>query len=160
MRIMKKIIICIMVMLGVTSSAQVKKQVDSIDVVTGEIFPTEHYIEVDTVSCDSLFHQEASIPQIPLELLDSMLISNFDDRYAVVYKGGKCGIYDRQKEENVTRIEYTALWFSLRKEVEGEYYTYFGWDEPETMGVIGIAEVNNQFMTIAMPKNDDDINEE
>lgn len=157
---MKKIIICIMVMLGVTSSAQVNKQVDSIDVVTGEIFPTEHNIEVDTVSCDSLFPQEASIPQIPLELLDSMLISNFDDRYAVVYKGGKCGIYDRQKEENVTRIEYTALWFSLRKEVEGEYYTYFGWDEPETMGVIGIAEVNNQFMTIAMPKNDDDINEE
>ena len=156
---MKKIIICLFLMLCITASAQVNEQVDSVDVLTGEIFPTEEIMEVDTVSCDSLFHQEASIPQIPLELLDSMLVSNFDDRYAVVYKGGKCGIYDRQKEENVTRIEYTALWFSFRKEVEGEYYTYFGWDEPETMGVIGIAEVNNQFIAIAMPKSDDNTKE-
>ena len=79
-----------------------------------------------------------------------------DERYVVVYKDGKCGIYDLQKEENVTCIEYGNLRFSFRKEMEGEYYTYFSWEEETTLGVIGIAEVNNQFISIAMPKKDED----
>ena len=83
-------------------------------------------------------------------------MSNLDDRYVVVYKGGKCGIYDLQKKANVTRIEYGYLRFSFRKEMEGEYYTYFFWEEETTQGVIGIAEVNNQFISIAMPEKDED----
>ena len=39
--------------------------------------------------------------------------------------------------------------------MEGEYYSYFGWDEDTTKGVIGVAEVNNQFITISMPKEGD-----
>lgn len=83
-------------------------------------------------------------------------MSSLDDRYVLVYKEGKCGIYDLLKEENVTRIEYSYLRFSFRKEMEGEYYTYFLWEEETTQGVIGIAEVNNQFISIAMPKKEDD----
>lgn len=83
-------------------------------------------------------------------------MGSLDDRYVVVYKGGKCGIYDLQKEENVIRIEYSHIRFSFRKEMEGEYYTYFFWEEEKTQGVIGIAEVNNQFISIAMPKKDED----
>jgi len=66
-----------------------------------------------------------------------------------------CGIYDISKGENVTRIEYKKLWFAFRKEMEGEYYSYFGWDEEETKGIIGVAEANNQFMAISMPKKDE-----
>lgn len=78
---------------------------------------------VDTIDCFKL--ATSSIPQISFEELDSLTMSSFDDRYVVVYKGGKCGIYDLQKEENVTRIEYSYLKLSFRKEMEGEYYTYF-----------------------------------
>ena len=40
--------------------------------------------------------------------------------------------------------------------IEKEYYTYFAWEEEETLGIISIAEANNQFMTIAMPKKEKD----
>ena len=102
---------------SLTTTAQTAV-VDSIDV------PGIDNIEVvDTIDCSQL--ETPSIPQIPFEELDSLTMSSLDDRYAVVYKDGKCGIYDLRKEENVTRIEYGYLRFSFRKEMEGEYYTYF-----------------------------------
>ena len=45
---------------------------------------------------------------------------------------------------------------NFRKEQEGEYYTYFSWEESDTIGVIGVAEVNNQFIGISMPKKKED----
>lgn len=133
---------------SLTTTAQTAV-VDSIDV------PGIDNIEViDTIDCSQL--ETPSIPQIPFEELDSLTMSSLDDRYVVVYKDGKCGIYDLRKEENVTRIEYGYLRLSFRKEMEGEYYTYFFWEEETTQGVIGIAEVNNQFISIAMPKKEDD----
>ena len=42
--------------------------------------------------------------------------------------------------------------------MEGEYYSYFGWDEDDTKGIIGVAEVNNQFIAISMPKKEEDDN--
>ena len=133
---------------GLTTSAQtsVVDSIDLSDIDTIEI--------VDTIDCYRL--ETPFIPQIPFGELDSLTMSSLDDRYVVVYKDGKCGIYDLLKEENVTRIEYGYLRFSFRKEMEGEYYTYFFWEEETTQGVIGIAEVNNQFISIAMPKKDED----
>jgi hypothetical protein len=136
--------------------AQVIEAVDSIDVETGVVYYADSTQVTDTISCDTLDLSKPTIPQIPFEELDSLTMSSLDDRYVVVYKDGKCGIYDLRKEENVTRIEYSYLRFSFRKEMEGEYYTYFFWEEESTQGVIGIAEVNNQFISIAMPKKEDD----
>ena len=133
---------------ALTISAQTV-EVDSI-----EVLDIDNIEIVDTIDCSTL--ETPSIPQIPFEELDSMTMSSLDDRYVVVYKDGKCGIYDLLKEENVTRIEYGYLRFSFRKEMEGEYYTYFSWEEDTTMGVIGIAEVNNQFLSIAMSKKEED----
>ena len=84
------------------------------------------------------------------------MVRDITDHYGLVYKDGKYGIYDLFKQENVTRIEYDYLRFSFRKEMEGEFYTYFFWEEETTQGVIGIAEVNNQFISVAMPKKEDD----
>jgi len=109
---------------------------------------------VDTISCDTL-DLSLSIPQIPFGELDSLTMHSIDARYVVVWKGGKCGIYDLQKEENVTRIEYSYLHYSFRKEMDGEYYTFFVWEKKETTGVVGIAEANNQFMAIAKTKKDE-----
>lgn len=154
---MKKLLVIMSLLLAASSvSAQVIEAVDSIDVETGVIYYADSTQVTDTISCDTLDLSKPPIPQIPFEELDSLTMSSLDDRYVVVYKDGKCGIYDLQKEENVTRIEYGHLRFSFRKEMEGEYYTYFFWEEETTQGVIGIAEVNNQFITIAMPKKEDD----
>lgn len=154
---MKKIPVIMSLLLATSSvSAQVIDAVDSIDVENGVVYYADSTQVTDTISCDTLDLSEPPIPQIPFEELDSLTMSSVDDRYVVVYKDGKCGIYDLRKEENVTRIEYGYLRFSFRKEIEGEYYTYFFWEEETTQGVIGIAEVNNQFISIAMPKKEDD----
>ena len=153
---MKKILVMMTLLLATSVSAQVIEAVDSIDVETGVIYYADSTQVTDTISCDTLDLSKQPIPQIPFEELDSLTMSSLDDRYVVVYKDGKCGIYDLLKEENVTRIEYGYLRFSFRKEMEGEYYTYFFWEEETTQGVIGIAEVNNQFISIAMPKKENE----
>jgi len=125
---------------------------DSIDVETGVIYYADSTQVSDTISTDTIGCANPPIPQIPLEECDSLTARDVTDRYGVVYKDGKCGVYDLVKHENVTRIEYKELWFSFRREIEGEYYSYFGWEEDDSKGVIGIAEANNQFVAITMPK--------
>lgn len=138
------------------ASAQEIEAVDSIDVETGIIYYADSTQVSDTISADTIDYANPPIPQIPLEECDSLMARDVTDRYGVVYKGGKCGIYDLVKHENVTRIEYKELWFSFRREIEGEYYSYFGWDEDNSKGVIGVAEANNRFIAISMPKKRDE----
>ena len=123
--------------------------VDSIDI--DDLYDTE---TVDTI--DWAEFETPSIPQIPFEELDSFTMSGLDDRYVVVYKDGKCGVYDLLKEENVTRIEYEYLSLGFRKEFEGEYFTYFQVLNNGKKGVLGIAETNNQFITILMPEEEEE----
>ena len=151
---MRNLIFFLLMAMAIDVNAQMVEPVDSIDLETGVIYPANKVEVVDTIDCAEI--ETPPIPQIPFEELDSLTMSSLDDRYVVVYKDGKCGIYDLLKEENVTRIEYGYLRFSFRKEMEGEYYTYFFWEEETTQGVIGIAEVNNQFISIAIPKKDED----
>ena len=138
------------------ASAQEIEAVDSIDVETGVIYYADSTQVTDTICADSIDYANPPIPQIPLEECDSLMARDVTDHYGVVYKDGKCGIYDLIKNENVTRIEYSYLWYAYRKEFEGEYFTYFSWEEPETIGVVGVAEVNNQFIGISMPKKKDE----
>ena len=146
----------VITMTALNGDAQGVEVCDSIDLETGIVYRADGTIEEnpDTVSVDSIF--KPSVAQIPLDSCDSLMVRNPDDRYGVVWKGGKCGIYDISKWENVTNIEYKELWFSFRREIEGEYYTYFGWDEVDKKGVIGVAEVNNTFVAINFPKNDEE----
>ena len=141
-------------------SAQEIGVVDSIEVETGVIYYADSSQVSDTISTDTMDCANPPIPQIPLEDCDSLMARDITDHYGVVYKGGKCGIYDLLKNENVTRIEYSYLWYAYRKEFEGEYFTYFSWEEPETIGVIGVAEANNQFIGISMPKKQPENNNE
>ena len=104
-------------------SAQVIEAVDSIDVETGVIYYADSNQVNDTISTDTIDSANPPIPQIPLGDCDSLKVRDITDRYGVVYKDGKCGIYDFVKQENVTRIEYSFLWYAFRKESEGEYFT-------------------------------------
>ena len=156
---MKKIFLLLNALLPLASYAQEIEAVDSIDVETGIIYYADSTQVNDTISTDTINSANLPIPQVPLNECDSLVARDVTDRYGVVYKGGKCGVYDLVKHENVTRIEYKELWFSFRREIEGEYYSYFGWEEDDSKGVIGIAEANNQFITISMPKEQDEKNE-
>ena len=138
------------------ASAQETEAVDSIDIETGVINYADSTQDTDTICTDTIDCTNPPIPQIPLEECDSLMARDVTDHYGVVYKDGKCGIYDLIKNENVTRIEYSYLWYAYRKEIEGEYFTYFSWEEPDTIGVVGVAEVNNQFIGISMPKKKDE----
>ena len=156
---MKKIFLLLNALLPLASYAQEIEAVDSIDVETGVIYYADSTQVNNTIRTDTIDCTNPSIPQIPLEECDSLTARDVTDRYGVVYKDGKCGVYDLMKYENVTRIEYKELWFSYRRDIEGEYYSYFGWEEDDSKGVIGIAEANNQFVAISMPKEQDEKNE-
>lgn len=149
-------LIATFVLVTVEMSAQEIEAVDSIDLETGVIYYADSTQVNDTIGTDTIDCANPPIPQIPLEECDSLMARDITDHYGVVYKDGKCGIYDLVKHENVTRIEYKELWFSFRREIEGEYYSYFGWEENDSKGVIGIAEANNQFVAISMPKKKQD----
>ena len=155
---MKQTFLLFNLLMPLTVFAQEIEAVDSIDVETGVIYYADSTQVSDTISTDTIDCANPPIPQIPLEECDSLMARDITDHYGVVYKDGKCGIYDLVKHENVTRIEYSYLWYAYRKEFEGEYFTYFSWEEPETIGVVGVAEVNNQFIGISMPKKQDENN--
>lgn len=153
---MRQILLFLSVLMSFLVLAQENEAVDSIDVETGVIYFADSAQVSDTISTDTIECTNPPIPQIPLEECDSLMARDITDHYGVVYKDGKCGIYDLIKNENVTRIEYSYLWYAYRKEFEGEYFTYFSWEEPETIGIVGVAEVNNQFIGISMPKKRDE----
>lgn len=115
----------------------------------------EETVAVDTVRCDSLESISPDVPQVAFEELDSMITESFDDRYVVVYKEGKCGVYDLLKEENVTRIEYDALEMSFCREIEGERFTYFTFIFEGKKGILGISEATNHYITILFPEEND-----
>ena len=154
---MKKSLVLLFALLSSSAGAQEVEVVDSIDMDSGN-YIIEYVEDRDSICADTIDLSTPSIPQIPLEKCDSLTLNSPGDRYGVVWKVGKCGIYDIVKWENVTKIEYKDLWYSFRKEMEGEYYSYFGWDEDDTKGIIGVAEVNNQFISISMPKKDEEDN--
>lgn len=156
---MRQTFVFFSMLMSLAVSAQKIEAVDSIDVEKGVIYYADSTQVSDTISTDTMDCANPPIPQIPLEECDSLMARDVTDRYGVVYKDGKCGIYDLVKHENVTRIEYKELWFSFRREIEGGYYSYFGWEEIGSKGVIGIAEANNQFIAISMPKEQDEENE-
>lgn len=153
---MRKVFSFLGLLIQLLAPAQEIEAVDSIDVETGVIYYADSTQVNDTISTDTIESANPPIPQIPLEECDSLTARDVTDRYGVVYKDGKCGVYDLMKHENVTRIEYKELWFSFRREIEGEYFTYFSWEEPETLGVVGVAEANNQFVAVSMPKKKQD----
>lgn len=156
---MKRLLFVLSLLLPMAVSAKEVEMVDSIDVEAISVYDADSSQVRGEVSADDVDGANPFVPQVPLEECDSLMAHAMDAHYGVVYKDGKCGIYDLVKRENVTRIEYSYLWYAYRREFEGEYYTYFSWEEPETIGVVGVAEDNNQSMAISMPKNQDKNNE-
>jgi len=75
-------------------SAKENEVIDSIDVGTGVVYYADFTQVTDTICADSIDSVNPPIPQIPLEECDSLMARDVTDHYGVVYKDGKCGIYE------------------------------------------------------------------
>lgn len=125
MRYEAVLFLALMLISQLVVSAQEIEAVDSVGIETGVLYYADFTQVNDTISTDTIDSFNPPIPQIPLEECDSLMACDITDHYGVVYKGGKCGIYDLVNNQNVTRIEYSYLWYAYRKEFKGEYFTYF-----------------------------------
>ena len=97
---------------------------------------------------DSIFSPKQHIPQIPLE--NCYRIDTCEEkRFAIVLKDAKCGIYDLQRHENVTNIEYDDLSFSRRHIAEDNTEIFYFYAEKGIeQGIIGVYGNNNQTLGI------------
>jgi hypothetical protein len=129
---MKKFVMLLIgyLMTAMAASAQVNV-VDSVE----EWIPDS--IEVDTVAMDEENCQD-------LEISDCELTN----RYGLIVTGGKYGIRDNEKKENVTEVIYDDASPAFRRKVEDEYFTYFYIMKDGRKGIVGIAESTNNVMTI------------
>ena len=77
------------------------------------------------------------------------------ERYSIVYKDNKCGLYDIQADSLVTAIKYDALRFG-RNASEGEYeFTIWVSETKDYEGMISIESTTNEPMEIMFPKRGD-----
>ena len=74
------------------------------------------------------------------------------ERYSIVYKDNKCGLYDTQADSLVTTIKYDALKYG-RTESEGGYeFTIWVGEMENYEGMISIESMTNEPMEIMFPK--------
>lgn len=94
-------------------------------------------IEVDSVAMDEDICQDLDISDCELT-----------NRYGLIVTGGKYGIRDNERKENVTEVIYDYATPAFRRKVEDEYFTYFYIVKDGCNGIAGIAELTNNVMTI------------
>ena len=74
------------------------------------------------------------------------------ERYNIVYRDNKCGLYDIQADSLVTAIKYDALRYG-RTASEGGYEFTIWVDEMENYeGIISIESTTNEPMEIMVPR--------
>ena len=115
----------------------------------GQLSFAQEVIVADTIDAEEAFGKKP-ITQVPLELceqIDTCSIAKF----AVVSKGGKQGIYDLEKHENVTEIDLDVAGFSRRYVSEdGIEVFYFYVEKGIERGTIGVVGENNQTVGVWM----------
>lgn len=126
----------------------------TVGTVTVPEIKSDETVVMDTAVVDTAVVSDNGVVQIALDACDSLMVLDVTDRYGVVYKDGKCGVYDIARYENVTGIEFDYLKYSRRMEMEGGYYSYFYWERAAAFGVVGIVEEDNHFMIITAPRKE------
>ena len=115
----------------------------------GQLSFAQEVIVADTIDAEEAFGKKP-ITQVPLEQceqIDTCSIAKF----AVVSKGGKQGIYDLEKHENVTEIDLDVAGFSRRYVSEdGIEVFYFYVEKGIERGTIGVVGENNQTVGVWM----------
>lgn len=74
------------------------------------------------------------------------------ERYNIVYKDGKCGLYDIQADSLVTAIKYDALRYGRTASEGGYEFTIWVGEMEDYEGMISIESQTNERMEIMFPK--------
>ena len=112
----------------------------------------QEVIVADTFDADALFKKPAITQHkwTKYEYIDTCTT-----RYAVVHDwNGRCGIYDLEKHENLTELEYRDLYFSKMIDLEdgNQAATFFGY-KGHRMGVVSV-EPSGDAVAISMIDKD------
>ena len=74
------------------------------------------------------------------------------ERYNIVYKDNKCGLYDTQADSLVTAIKYDALKYGRTASEGGYEFTIWVGEMENYEGMISIESTTNEPMEIMFPK--------
>ena len=74
------------------------------------------------------------------------------ERYNIVYKDNKCGLYDIQADSLVTAIKYDALRYGRTASEGGYEFTIWVGDTEDYEGMISIGSTTNELVEIMFPK--------
>ena len=74
------------------------------------------------------------------------------ERYNIVYKDNKCGLYDIQADSLVTDIKYDALRYGRTASEGGYEFTIWVSETKDYEGMISIESTTNEPMEIMLPK--------
>ena len=77
------------------------------------------------------------------------------ERYSIVYKDNKCGLYDNQADSLVTAIKYDALRYGRTASEGGYEFTIWVSETKDYEGMISIESTTNEPMEIMFPKRGD-----
>ena len=77
------------------------------------------------------------------------------ERYSIVYKDNKCGLYDIQADSLVTAIKYDALRYGRTASEGGYEFTIWVGEMENYEGMISIESTTNEPMEIMFPKRGD-----
>ena len=81
------------------------------------------------------------------------------ERYNIVYKDNKCGLYDIQADSLVTAIKYDALMYGRTASEGGYEFTIWVSETDDYKGMISIESTANEPMEIMFPKRVDSVEE-
>ena len=74
------------------------------------------------------------------------------ERYNIVYRGNKCGLYDIPADSLVTAIKYDALRYGRTASEGGYEFTIWVGEMENYEGMISIESTTNEPMEIMFPK--------
>ena len=74
------------------------------------------------------------------------------ERYNIVYKDNKCGLYDIQADSLVTAIKYDALRYGRTASEGGYEFTIWVSETKDYEGMISIESTTNEPLEIMFPR--------
>lgn len=144
--IMIRLALTILLVPTTMSAQSVEMESDSIDA---------NEAVVDTISADELFSNSLDSIINDLKEFDNVELSP-NPRYAFVTKDGKMGIFDMTRMENVTKIEFDDIWFSMRSTSDTGNMTLFRFKQGAKLGVLGVYEPDNSYRMIYFTDPDEE----
>ena len=74
------------------------------------------------------------------------------ERYSIVYKDSKCGLYDNQADSLVTAVKYDALKYCGTELRDGVEFTMWVGEMEDFQGMLAIESATNEPVEIMFPK--------